>query len=86
MAVVCIVGGLVYGWTNAQKRRWSLMWILLGLAQISLDWFVGGWLVNPLKSFEFRRVGNERTWDEYGDDDDDSFIYFTFSECLNPAI
>lgn len=50
--------------------------------------FVGlvcGWVVNPLKSFEFRRVGNERTWDEYGDDDD-SFIYFTFSECLNPAI
>lgn len=43
-------------------------------------------VANPLKSFEFRRVGNERTWDEYGDDDDDSFIYFTFSECLNPAI
>lgn len=42
VAVVCIVGGLVYGWTNAQKRRWSLMWILLGLARISLDWFVGG--------------------------------------------
>lgn len=28
------------------------------------------WRLNPEKSFELRRVGKERAWDEYGVDDD----------------